>query len=106
MKRALAALALLLAGCATAVPPKPAMVATPAEPVLLRAATDLAMGGFAHYCMGAAGRPELMTERLKADGFAPVAAAEVPATPFRQEVWRGPLRPFFVSVVGGGAGCT
>ncbi len=106
MKRALAALALLLAGCATAVPPKPAIVATPAEPVLLRAATDLAMGGFAHYCMGAVGRPELMTERLKADGFAPVPATEVPAAPFRQEFWRGPLRPFLVSVVEGGAGCT
>lgn len=104
--RAVLAAALLLAGCATAPPPKPDSVAAPAEPALLRAASELTMTGFAHYCMGAVGRPGLMTERLKADGFAPVPAAEVPPAPFRQEIWRGTRRPFFVSVVEGGAGCT
>jgi len=103
VRRALAAL-LLLAGCA-APPPKPAVVAAlPAE--RLRLAADVSMAGFAHYCMGGVGRPAVMTERLKADGFTPTPEEATPAAPFRREVWRAAGRPFFVAVVEGGAGCT
>ncbi len=106
--RGLAAL-LLLAGCAAA----PQVGGTPAKPVagadravLLRAATGLTMAGFAQYCMGGVGRPALMSERLKADGFTAVAEEATPAAPFRREVWRADRRPFFVAVIEGGAGCT
>ncbi len=104
MKRALAA-ALLLAGCAPAAPPKPEVVATP-QAEALRVAAELSMAGFAHFCMGGVGRPALMTERLKADGFTPTPEEATPAAPFRREVWRAAGRPFFVAVVEGGAGCT
>jgi hypothetical protein len=102
--RAALAAALLLAGCATP-PPKPEVVTVP-ETVVLRAVTDLAISGFAQYCLGAVGRPALMVERLKADGFAPVPEANQPPAPFRQEIWRGAARPFIVSVIEGGGGCS
>jgi hypothetical protein len=119
VRHALAA-ALLLAGCG-APPPKMEIAAAPrggitAAPRVeiaapqwaeaLRVAADHGVVGFARYCIGGTGRPALMTERLKADGFTATPEEATPEAPFRREVWRNAGRPFFVTVVEGGAGCT
>ncbi len=98
----------LLAGCAAQpVAPKPETprLESP-EQALLRRATELAVLGFGRHCLNGVGRPPVMQESLKSDGYAPVPAAETPSAPFQHEFWRAPGQPFVISLVERGAGCT